>query len=314
MRFFNDDAYVFSILGHDLGTILACRSQNILDQAGKSFFDIMRTDREEIRFFKESLSSFDKVAFAAVCGKKTKRAVLFFRHFIGSAGLCPAVVLHFDAKDVSSVLQRGGFERVALSKAMTELASPDTEISESKYDEIHRYLSQLFTDFKTMSLLKLQYGTENPETVHLCAEAAATFAGTVLECESYLGDEEEIFYSNDVFDGRFCAASLLMLSFVARCYGIGCRLRVDIVKGLKSFRIKASFRPQNDLWKKALEHMKNVATYNTGISFNYEENADCVEVRFIPFYADIGFVGVKDIEEQFSIVEFLNYFDVDAQE
>lgn len=312
MRFFNDDAYVFSVLGHDLGTILACRSRNIIDHAGKNFFDLLCVDRGEISFFKESLSSYENMAFAALCGKSQKRAVLFFRNFIGAAGVCLAVVTDFNAEDVSWVLQKGGFEKVVVSETLQELSSEDCDFSYAKHEEIFKYLSQLFLDVGTMSLLKLQYGSENPETVRLCAEAAASLAGASPECESYLGESEEIFYSEDIFDGRFCAASLLLLAFVARCYGKGCYLKVEIVKGLKSFRIKATFHPQNDKWKRALDHLKSVATYNTGISFGYEESGDKVETRFIPFYADVGLVGVKEGEERFSIVDFLNYFDFQA--
>lgn len=308
MRFFEDDAYVFSVLGHDLGTILACRSTNILEQAGKNLFDCLRVDREEISFFKQSFLAYDNMAIAVLCGKKTKRVMLLFRQFAEASGLCLAVVLHFNAEDVSAVLKSDGFENVVMSDALSGLTSSDADSSYAKYSEIYKYISRLFMDISTMSFLRLQYGTENPETVRLCADTIGDLAGIVLDLECYLGECEEAFLADDIFDGRFCVASLLLLSFVARCYGEDCALKMEIVKGLKSFRIKCAFKPRSHGWEKALEHLKNVVLYTTGMSFNYELSNDRVEIGFIPFYADEGLAGVKEGEWRFSIVDFRNYF------
>lgn len=309
MRCFKDDAYVFSILGHNIGTILACRSANILDQAGKNLFNCLGIERKEIGFLKDALLEHDNVAAATLCGRDTKRAVLFFRQFAEASGLCLAVVLDFDSEDAAAVLGDCVFENVTVSESLTALISEDARFSYSKHEEIYKYLSQLFVNIGTMRLLNLQYGTENPESLRLCALAAADIAGITLKFKSYLGEsEEEIFYSEDIFDGRFCSASLLLLAFAARCYGKDCSLRLDIIKGLKSFRIKAELCPRNGDWQGALEHLKNVALYNTGMSFSYETVGDGLEIRFVPFYADIGFEGVKEGEWRFSIVDFRNYF------
>ena len=70
MRCFKDDAYVFSVLGHDVGTILACRSANVLDQTGKNIFDCLGTGRGEIGFFREALLAHDNIAAATLCVSK----------------------------------------------------------------------------------------------------------------------------------------------------------------------------------------------------------------------------------------------------
>ena len=116
--------------------------------------------------------------------------------------------------------------------------------------------------------------------------------------------DDDLVAVDEIFDGRFCAAALLVTAIMAAKRSTDASFSVTEIRGLGGMRIEMSFECQRYTGFEAIAHLKALAEINHGIRFDIERKNGRVYVSFIPLYQDVGFVGVKNGDEVFDIVAF----------
>lgn len=291
MRLLRDDAYIFSVAREGYGRIVACRAKDSHDVIGKSIYKHLGMPQSEIEFFQSELNAYGKTSIA-VMGKE--KAVLFFKYFAYDTSLCLAVSLDLPIESVSVIMRGHFFEDFAVSEGLKATASDERCFSASEDMQTHDYLAEVIGQIEALSCLKLQRKAEQVGTLRDSMILAAEFVGVRVECEAVAADGDEL-YSEcpEIFDGRFCAACFLTLAMIARAHSRDRRLSCEIVGGFDYLRLNFQFEAFVDGWESGIELLLRSAHEKHGMDFGYSCHEGLVTVTFSPFYADVGFVGVK---------------------
>ena len=291
MRLVRDDAYVFSIAREGYGRIAACRAKNSSDAVGKELYKHLGMSPSEIEFLQGGLAACGKTSIAAIC---SRGAVLFFKHFAYDTSLCLAVVLDAPAESVSVVMRGFLFEDFVISEGLRSAAPHERRFSVSEHGKTYEYLIEIIGQLGPLASLKLQRGMEKVGTLREALLSAAEFVGVGAECQICAAEGEELYFeSPEIFDGRFCAACFLTLAMIARAHSSRRRFHAEIIGGFEYLRLNFCFDAFDDGWRGGLELLSRIALEKQGMDFGFEEHEGRVTVTLSPFYADIGFLGVK---------------------
>lgn len=301
LRLLRDDAYIFSVARDDYGRIVACRASNSLDVIGKSIYKHLGIVALEREFVLNGLSACGKTSVAAL-GKD--KAVLFFRYFAHDTSLCLSVALDLPIEAVSVIMRGHFFEGFTVSEGLRTAAPAERRFSASEDKWVYEYLAATVGQIEALSGLKLQRTAEKIGMLRELIISASDFIGVGIECDIGFGNEDELYMERpEIFDGYFCSACFFTLAMIARAYSRDRKLCCEISGGFEYLRLTFSFSPFDDGWRSGVELLARIAHEKQGMEFSYEFNEGLVEVDFSPFYADIGFVGVKQDDGTVGIEE-----------
>lgn len=304
MREYRDEAYIFTLAKYSPGRIIACRTPAGERHVGRSIFSCLKMDEGETDFFKEASASFGKTPIAALCRGDKRETVIFFRDLIFGASICLAIVTRIDAETVAAVLGSGTFGEMLISDGIKSARCE--EFSYEKHKECYLYLLNVISCAEHIAALKLDYEPAGIDSIIRCAKGAAELAKVDVEVEtSGCGENEILDLADEVFDGRICAAVLLTVAMAARYHSKDKKYRLEIASGVRSLSLSLSFRASDDGWRDAFDYLKHVSEDSYGIPFEYECHRGRVAVTLVPFYADVGFVGVKESDYFTSLVFLL---------
>lgn len=272
---------------------------------GENIFDVLGIARSESAKIRELIFGYGKRPYATACGKINKRVALFFKHFAYDTSLCLVIVPTVSAKRAAGILNSGVFEDVILAEALKGLAPQNASGHALTQDsEVYVYLARLLGQIMALLELRLQYASENISTVRAAVEGVAALLGLSLDFNTRFEMDDDLVAVDEIFDGRFCAAALLVTAIMAAKRSTDASFSVTEIRGLGGMRIEMSFECQRYTGFEAIAHLKALAEINHGIRFDIERRNGRVYVSFIPLYQDVGFVGVKNGDEVFDIVAF----------
>ncbi len=293
MRSYGDGVYVFSVARDTYGKIVACRSGDAARAVGKNLFRHLKMPLSEVQFFEERLFAYGKAKVAAV---GEKRAVLFFKDFAYDTTLCLAIAIDLPIESVA-VVMRAFFHEFAASDGLRSAVDDNRELtlSESKHD--YRHLAVVIGQAEALSRLKLQRRSETAVTLRKVFLSIAEMVGIEAECETCVAEGDEFYDERpEIFNGRFCTACFLVLSIIAHNYSRDGRLYGEFIGGCESLRLSFRFEKRGEGWRGALELLCDIASKTHAMDFDFECVGGSVTVNLVPFYADVGFVGVKQGE------------------
>jgi hypothetical protein len=154
-----------------------------------------------------------------------------------------------------------------------------------------------------ISALKLGYDTCPTEHIRNAAEGMAEIAKIRIDFDTCLSPlDNELVSTDEVFDGRLCAAAIVVFAMMASKCSADSELKVIVERGMGAVRLRLSFKKRFGGWQYPLEYIKNMAYANHTMLFDVIDDLYTVGVSFVPFYQDVGFVGVKGGEELFDFV------------
>ena len=302
MRLLKDDAYIFSIAREGYGRIVACRAKDSLEAIGKNIYKHLGMPPSEIEFFQRELNAYGKTSIATIGEDK---AVLFFKYFAYDTSLCLTVALDLPIDSVSVIMRGHFFEDIVISEGLKAAAPVERRFSVGEDKRTYEYLVGIIGQIEALSCLKLQRSAESVGTLHAALLSATEFVGVKAECVVGIADGDELYLNrSEIFDGRFCAACFLTLAMIARADSRDRRLSCDIVGGFEYLRLTFRFEAFDDGWENGIELLARIAHEKHGMEFAYECHEGLVAVTFSPFYADVGFVGVKQ-DDVFAGIEEL---------
>lgn len=291
------------------GEVIAERSRHGGEAVGRNIFEYLKMKDAEISFFTSRFALSGNDVVCAVCGKKEPRAVFFFGFLARAASLCLAVVVDMPLDKVSNIVVNGHIEGLCVSDGVFGMADELDSIKPYIDDkEIAMYLSGIFGQIMEVSRLKLGYVHEPTESIRSAAVAVADFIGVDIDFDTYIKADEVFGDGKEVFDGRLCAACLLVFSAIARAYSVKRLFRLVTVRGMSGCFIELSFEAYSDGWQKAISYLVDVARSNRNLPLFVDINGTEVKMSVIPYYEDVGFVGVKGNETRFDLVQYKELF------
>ncbi len=304
MRAIKDNLYIFSTAKSQFGEVIAERSRYGGEAVGKNIFEYLKMVDSEIKFFTSGFDSRTKNIVCAVCEKKESRVVLFFGFLSKAASICLAVVLDIPYCSVSRAILNSYLDSLLVSGGVVEAAEKLDATAYPNDKEVTMYLSGIFGQIMELSRLKLGYFYEPTENIRSASVAIADFVGVDMDFYTYVKANEVYGDCKEVFDGRICAASLLMFSLMARSYSVDRCLRIEVIRGISGCFIELSFEIYSDGWQEPINYLAEVTKSTRNIPIFLEKNEDWVKMSVVPYYEDVGFVGVKRNNTYFDIVEY----------
>ena len=302
MREYKDEVYVFSLAKNSAWNVIASRTPSGERHVGRSILSSLKVNGEDNSFFEEAWDFYGKQPIAVLCKGEKRETAIFFRNLEYGASLGFAVVTRFDAGAVSAVLRSGVLGDILVSDNLKNAS--DGEFSYEKHKEVYRYLLDIFTCVESISALRLAYEPSGIDALIRCAQSTAYLADVKVNIDAHGADDNELFKEvDDIFDGRICAAIFLLVAIATRNHTRSKEYSLELVGGIRSLSLKIELKANDEGWRKAFDHIKNVAEYNRGIPFVYEVKRGRVRVAVVPFYADIGFVGVKENDYVMSLLD-----------
>ena len=275
----------------------------------ESLFDVLGVDDGVTQEIKAAIGGYGKRPFLCACGKTRKHALAIFKHFAFDSSLCIAVQPAISARTVANLMRCGVFEEATVSESLLSLASDDWESVLFKDQKSYLHLARIFGQIMDLMELKLQYKAQSAAVFQSAATGAAELLGLNLNFNCYLDtDNENLVSTNDIFDGRFCSAVIMTFAILAAKKSDDATFDLTVVSGFGGVLVKLSFNCRKPVRLEALDHLKALAYYNHGIIFDIEKGKGRVAVSFIPQYQDVGFVGVKNGDELFDLVEYRELF------
>ena len=304
----SNKVYIFSTAKIDFGRIVACVDGGRRRAVGEDIFEYLGISREEAENLQSLLLDYGKDNYATVCGKDRLKAVFFFQYFASSSSLCLATVPNLSVSAVASEMASGVFKGFRVSPELMRLADNDKNHLSFEDSEVRLHLSRTFWQIMKASELKIQHTAQSAEDIRFAAEGIALLVGVSLDFDTYfVSDDDSLVATDEVFDGRFCAATLFVFAMIAAKYSTDRSFKLTVLRGIGGVMIDLSFRKGRLGKQEAFERLKDVAQ-DHGIIFDVVSEDDRVGIRFIPLYQDEGFVGVKVGEEHFDLTRHKELF------
>ena len=301
-----DKIYVFSAAVVDFGRILASVGENDRRTVGEDIFSLLGVSHESKIEIRELITGYGKRPYATVCGGNRLHPLFVFKNFAFDTSICIAVMPAVSARKVADIAACGAFEDMIISKQLSELATDGYEQALFTSKEEYMHLSRIFGQIMGLMELKLQYTAQSPAIFRLAAESVTELLGISLNFDTYLDyGNEDLVATDEIFDGRFCAAVLLTFAMIASRRAEDAALDVTVINGMGGVRVELSFKCHRYVHLEVLDHLKTLAEINHGIMFDVTKKDGRVGVSFIPLYQDVGFVGVKNGEVLFNLVDYL---------
>lgn len=304
-----DKIFVFSVAAIDFGRIVASVGENEKKTEGENIFELLGMKREAVSEVCSIISGYGKPPYATVCGEVRRHAVMFFKNFAFCTSLCLVVIPAISARVVADLMVGGMFEGFVVSEALSSLASEGFESAFFTNREEYLHLSRMFGQIMDLMALKLQYTAQPPDDFRIAGEGVAELLGISMNFDTYIESDNDALVSVDeIFDGRFCAAAILIFALLAAKRSTDRSFDLTVVRGMGGLQVDMAFNCRRPVRLEALDHLKNIAYFNHGIEFDIQKSGGQVLVSFIPLYPDVGFVGVKNGEEIFDLVEYRELF------
>ena len=300
-----DKIYVFSVANVDFGRIVASVDRSGKKIDGENIFDVLELPRSESAKIKELIFGYGKCPYATACGRINKRVAFFFKNFAYDTSLCLVIVPTISAKRAAGIINSGVIEDLVVSETLSDTVSQNaSERALAEDSDIYLYLARLFGQIMGLLELRLQYASESIPTVRAAAEGLAELLGLSLDFNTRFEMEDDLVAVDEIYDGRFCAAAMLVTAIMAVRRSPSGSLEVTEIRGLGGMRVEMSFECQRYTGLESIAHLKRLAEIDHGIRFDIERRNGRVYVSFLPLYQDVGFVGVKNGDEIFDIVAF----------
>lgn len=301
-----DKIYVFSAAVVDFGRIIVSVGENEKKTVDEDIFEILGVPKSSKNEIQELISGYGKRPYATVCGGSRLHPLFVFKDFAFDTSLCLAVMPAVSARKVADLGACGAFEDMIISESLSELATDNCAEALFRNKEEYVHLSRMFGQIMGLMELKLQYTAQSPEIFRSAAESVSELLGISLNFDTYFDyDNEDLVATDEIFDGRFCAAVLLTFAMIAARRSKDATLDVTVINGMGGVKVEMFFKCHRYVNLEVLDHLKMLSEINHGILFDVTKKDGRVGVSFIPLYQDVGFVGVKNGEVIFNIVDYL---------
>ena len=299
-----DKAYIISVSKLYFGRIIAYCGDSAEGVIGKNIFDYLGMHEEDEDALKDVIAAYGKDGYATAGYNGRWHTVFFFKDFAYDTGLCLVTVPAVKVRSAAEALADGIFEGFRISDRLLSLAKKKNGMAMFEHRDTCLHLSRHFGQIMGTSVLKLEYSSQPTENIRSAAEGIAEIAKIKVDFDTYLShSDDELVSTDEVFDGRLCAASIVVFAMMASKFSVDSRLEVVVVRGMGGVRLQLSFKKRSNGWQYPLEYLKNMAYSNHAILLDVIEDSDRVGISFVPFYQDVGFVGVKAGDELFDFVE-----------
>ena len=303
-----DKIYVFSVASADFGKIVASYAHGGKKIDGKNIFELLGVSEVDKDAFREFVSGYGKRPFATVCGKVRLGAVFFFKHFAYDTSLCLAILSGISARRVSDILSCGVFDDVLVSESLSSLSSEHSENALSCDADGYMHLARMFGQIMDLLGMRFQYASDTIPSIEPVLYGLEELLGIKIDFSTQFDADVDLSATDEIYDGRFCAAALLVCAITAAKRSSSGEMSLREVRGFCGMRVEISFPCRRHSGLEAIYYMKKLSELNHGIRFDISLVADAVGVGFIPLYQDVGFVGVKNGDEIFDIVEYTEMF------
>lgn len=292
MRILRDDIYLFSMARSCPGDIVACRAANRDGAIGRNINDVLSLDADDVAY---AMSRSDSEEYRSVClscypnGKQ--KVVAFFDFACRSASLCLAVVFDLKPKSVARALSLLGENNACLCPSLSTLCD-DRFFKEDQ--EAYIYVSYVYGCVAPIGELRACHSMSSAEFLRPYVELAADFVGIDFEYASQSDNSLSCFSSESVvFAGGFCSAAILTAAFLARRFSADCKLFVGVMMVRDRATVTFAFDTSDKNAVDGVNMLEAVAdTY--GIYLQKDISSGRFELTTMPFYSDVGFVGVKE--------------------
>lgn len=304
----SNNVYIFSTANIDFGKIVACVDGSRGRAVGEDIFKYLNISPDESKELQGRILGYGKDNYVTVCGKERLRAVFFFKYLASDSSLCLALIPNLSATSVARALASGIFDGFEMSCALECIADKERRSLTHEYSDVRLHLSLALGQIMKAAELKLQHSAQSAEEIRAAAEGVAYLLGLSLEFETYLTtDDESLVATDEVFDGKFCAAALFVFAMIAAKCSADRSFKLTVVRGMGGVLIDLSFRKGRRTRLEALERLK-ASAQDHGIIFDVVSESDAIGIRFIPLYQDVGFLGVKNGEEVFDLIHYKELF------
>ena len=170
------------------------------------------------------------------------------------------------------------------------------------------YLSGIFRQIMKAERLKSRKNIEPAEDIRDFAVSIGDFIGVEIGFE-YEFDPNELYGScHDVFEGTACAALIFVLAATAKAYSENNRLNILVARGMSGCLLELSFQKCEDGWLSAARYLIDAIRARNDLPISLEECEGSVRLSIIPYYEDVGFVGVKEGEIYFDPLAYEDLF------
>ena len=274
----------------------------------EDIFKYLNISPDESKELQGRILGYGKDNYVTVCGKERLRAVFFFKYLASDSSLCLALIPNLSATSVARALASGIFDGFEMSCALACLADKGRISPTVEDSDVRLHLSLAFGQIMKAAELKLQHSAQSAEEIRAAAEGVAHLLGLSLEFETYLTtDDESLVATDEVFDGKFCAAALFVFAMIAAKRSADRSFKLTVVRGMGGVLIDLSFRKGRRTRLEAFERLK-ASAQDHGIIFDVVSENNIIGIRFIPLYQDVGFLGVKNGEEIFDLIRYKELF------
>ena len=290
MREIKDNAYIVSFAREDVGRIMIDRTDRRC-LCGQNAFDVLGISGAELDFLNYELDCKEERCLALVGRTDRDRAVLLFPSMSYSTAICLAVELSMPIDHVAAVLTSGAFESIVVSDGFRKHITGQESVAD--IDGTYRYMHDVLSFVSDTCFMKNAATAENPYRVIEMARSVAYFVGVDVECD-VLPCEISYDYAEvgTVFAGSFLAASLLIVSMMARRYST--RRSFDLLIERRRDNISATFSFESDGVDDAVlaKLLRAAAASNVYMGCDAREGVYSFEL--FPHYEDVGLIGLKE--------------------
>ena len=298
MRLISDDVYVFSVSRSRPGEIVACRTRSRDDVIGKNINDVLAFDKDDVKYaYGRSEIEYKRSVCLSCYPENTRRVVAIFDFMCRSSSLCLAVVFEDEAVSVARALSSIGGELALLAPLIVKLAENEVGgvlISDS---ETYQNIAYLYGCIAPLGELRAYHHVESAEIFRHYIDLAAELIG--VEVEYIFGNDIDLCYfkhESTVFAGGFCISVIILAAMLARGSSGQARLSVMVTMGCDCAEICFGFDVKEGDALECLEFLDEIAE-SYGMIFRRTVNNGRAEISLVPFYCDVGLVGVKESDE-----------------
>ncbi len=308
MKSINDNWYIFLIAKGCFGEIVS-ESSRSGNAVGKNIFKYLKMREEEIAFFLLRLSNNGRDVVCSACDKNGPRAVFFFGFMVRSMSICIAVVPNKSLACISRAIFNSNLQRLCVSDGVSVAAVSHRDKKLFAEDNAtSMYLSGVFRQIMKAEKLQLEENSEPVEDIRDVAVEIGSFMGVEIGFDHDF-DANELYSScHEVFDGRACAALIFVLAAVARTHSKDGRLNIFAIRGVSGCLLELSFCKNSDGWQGAVKRLTDTVRERHNLPISFDDSDGLVKLSLIPYYEDLGFVGVKENDIYFDFSAYENFF------
>ena len=295
MRLIHDDVYIFSVSRSRPGEVVACRTRHGDSAIGKNINDVLVLDKNDVKYARQRSENEEYRSICLSCYPEKKRKIVaFFDFMCRASSLCLAVVFEDDPTSVAKALSSLGEGIADISPSLVKLIEDDGGRFSKADNEAFNNIAYLYGCIVPLGELRAYHRIESGERFRRYIELASEFIGVEVEMFSR-NDLNRCCFNGEsaIFAGGFCTAAILFAAILARRFSSEAKLDVEIVKGCDCAEIYFSFDVDECNNFGCLDFLYEVAE-SYGIMFRRVTKNGRVLIGLVPFYCDVGLVGVKE--------------------